>query len=164
VTNGQVNQSTCSITCSSGYILSGQQCLIVSTGQLLTGAVQDSGIVSDTGSSMQLFTSPRAGQNISPAALVVPEQASCASVSELQSAYVFAYGIGITTMPNITQARMCDGVIRAELAKMVANYAMQVHGLQPDQNRVCNFSDIADQSTEMQYYIRLVCQLGIMGV
>lgn len=67
-------------------------------------------------------------------------------------------------MPNVTQARMCDGVTRSELAKMVANYAIQVHGLTPDESRVCLFDDVASISTEMQYYIRLVCQLGIMGV
>lgn len=130
---------------------------------MLTGDVQQTGALSDPETVMQLFT-PSNISTISPAALVVPEQDTCAPSVELQIAYTFAYGIGVTTMPTIAQARTCDEVLRAELAKMVANYAMQIHGLVPDESRVCNFGDMADQSAEMQYYVRLVCQLGIMGV
>jgi len=163
VINGQINQSTCTITCNTGYSLSGQQCLDLGTGVVL-GDVNQTGDLLPQDQIMQLFTLPSGGQAISPSALVVPENVTCAPALELQTAYAFAFGLGITTMPNVSQSRMCDGVIRAELAKMVANYAMQVHSLVPDQNRVCTFADITNQSFEMQYYIRLVCQLGIMGV
>jgi hypothetical protein len=166
VANGTVNSSSCAITCNTWYTLSGQQCLLTGTGDTLTGDLQQTGLLL-TGSDpvvMQLFTPPSGGQAISPSALVVPENVTCAPALELQAAYTFAFGLGITTMPNVSQARMCDGVLRAELAKMVAQYAMQVHGRVPDENRICSFSDIGNQSAEMQYYIRLVCQLGIMGV
>jgi hypothetical protein len=161
VTNGTVNSSTCQITCNTGYTLVGSACLIPSG----TGAVQSGAVVTeDEDSTLELFVSGGNISSLPASALIVPAQTVCAPATELQQAYIFAYGLGVTTMSTLGQARMCDGVIRSELAKMVANYAMQIHGLTPDESRVCTFSDIADQSSEMQYYIRLVCQLGIMGV
>lgn len=98
------------------------------------------------------------------AALVVPQSAQCAWPEELQQAYQFAYGIGITTMPTADQARLCDGVTRAEMAKMMVNYAQTVASLSEDSSRACNFDDIASQPTELQWYIVQACKLGIMGV
>lgn len=67
-------------------------------------------------------------------------------------------------MPDIYRARVCDEVIRMELAKMMTNFAVNVLNRNPDINRVCSFSDMKDQSQEMQQYAILACQLGLMGL
>lgn len=101
---------------------------------------------------------------LSATALVIPQSAQCAGPEELQQAYQFAYGIGITTMPTASQARLCDGVTRAEMAKMMVNYAQSVTTLSEDSSRACNFDDISTQPAELQWYIVQACKLGIMGV
>jgi hypothetical protein len=50
------------------------------------------------------------------------------------------------------------------MAKMMVNFAVRVLGLQPDTTSECSFDDIADESAELQEYIRLSCQLHIMGI
>jgi hypothetical protein len=53
-------------------------------------------------------------------------------------------------MPTAGQARLCDGVTRAEMAKMMVNYAQTVGDLLPDSLRACDFDDIASQPVELQ--------------
>lgn len=79
-----------------------------------------------------------------------------------QTVYQYAKSIGITTQNTIAAARMCDGLLRMELAKMMSNFAIQVLGSTPDVTRTCVFDDMKDQSKEMQEYATLACQLGIM--
>jgi hypothetical protein len=50
------------------------------------------------------------------------------------------------------------------MAKMITNFAIRIAGMVPDISRQCNFTDIANQSTEMKLYIKLSCQLGLMGL
>ena len=83
--------------------------------------------------------------------------------AELQSAYQYAYSINITTMPSIDQANMYGTLIRSHMAKMMVNYAKNVLGKTPDTSLSCNFTDIADQSTELRGYIKEACQMGLMG-
>ena len=45
------------------------------------------------------------------------------------------------------------------MAKMMVNYAVKVLGMQANTGAMCEFDDIADQSTEMKLYINLACQL-----
>lgn len=45
------------------------------------------------------------------------------------------------------------------MAKMMVNYAIKVLGKTPNTGATCTFTDLADQSTEMQLYIKLACQL-----
>jgi hypothetical protein len=59
---------------------------------------------------------------------------------------------------------MTWNLIRAHMAKMMVNYAMDVMWLTGDQTKECNFDDIQSQSDEMKSYIKLSCQLGIMWV
>ena len=84
--------------------------------------------------------------------------------TELNNAYQYAYNIGITTMPTIQQANITGSLIRAHMAKMMVNYAIKVLGRTVDTWATCNFTDIVDQTPEMKTYIKLACQLGIMGV
>lgn len=50
------------------------------------------------------------------------------------------------------------------MAKMMVNYAIKILHLQPDTSHTCTFSDIATVEPEIQAYITLACQLGLMGV
>lgn len=70
--------------------------------------------------------------------------------TELQAAYDYAHSINITTMPSIDSANMNGSLIRAHMAKMMVNYAKEILGLTPDTSLSCGFSDIADQSAELQ--------------
>lgn len=87
---------------------------------------------------------------------------TCAPAEELFAAYTFAFDKSITTMKNIADARMCDGVSRIELSKMITNYAINVLKKSPNTNIVCSFDDVSGQSEEMQWYTQKICQLGIM--
>ena len=83
---------------------------------------------------------------------------------ELQGAYDYAYGIGITTQSSIDSANMYGNLQRSHMAKMLVNYAKEVLGKTPDTSVEVNFSDIADQNAELQSYIKEAAQLGIMGL
>jgi hypothetical protein len=50
------------------------------------------------------------------------------------------------------------------MAKMMVNYATEVMGLTPDTSKTCEFTDVANQTEELQGYITEACQLGLMGV
>lgn len=50
------------------------------------------------------------------------------------------------------------------MAKMISNFAVRVAGRTPDTNRECDFADIGNESTELKFYIKLSCQLGLMGL
>jgi len=41
---------------------------------------------------------------------------------------------------------------------------MNVFGRKPDETKTCEFKDISKEIPELKYYIKLSCQLGIMGV
>lgn len=84
--------------------------------------------------------------------------------SELQSAYDYAYSISITTQSPIDSANMYGSLIRSHMAKMMVNYAEGVLGKTPDDTLACEFSDVADESSELKGYILEACQLGLMGV
>lgn len=83
--------------------------------------------------------------------------------SELQTAYNYAYSIGITTQGSIDSANMFGSLIRSHMAKMMVNYAKNILGIQPDTSLSCTFTDIANQSTELKGYIKEACQMGLMG-
>ena len=61
---------------------------------------------------------------------------------ELQDAYDWAYGKGVTTMSPIDNANMYGAITRAEMAKMLSVYAKEVLGNTPDTSKACTFSDI----------------------
>ena len=66
-------------------------------------------------------------------------------------------------MPTIQQANMDGKIIRAHFAKMMSEFAMRVLNKKPDTTLICAFDDTSDQSTEMKFYIKTACQLGLMG-
>lgn len=82
--------------------------------------------------------------------------------TELNTAYLYAYNIGITTIKNINQANMTGTLIRKHLAKMISNFAVTQLGQKPNTGMLCNFTDMADETIEMKFYSKLACQLGLM--
>lgn len=82
---------------------------------------------------------------------------------EMNEAYLRAYANGITTMSTIQKANMTGKLIRSHMAKMISNFAITIAWLTPDTSLDCTFNDIGNQSSEMKFYIKLSCQLGLMG-
>jgi hypothetical protein len=77
----------------------------------------------------------------------------------MTDAYIRAYNLGITTVSSIQQAALDKPIIRKELAKMISEYAIKVVGIKPDNSKKCDFSDVAKESEEMRYYMKLSCKL-----
>lgn len=84
--------------------------------------------------------------------------------TELVQWYVFARDIWITTIDSIDDAMIFNNLRRDEAAKMISTYAMEILGMEPNLDRECNFVDMKSSSQEMQWFAKLACQLGIMGL
>ncbi|MBR7037054.1 S-layer homology domain-containing protein [bacterium] len=89
---------------------------------------------------------------------------------ELEDAYSWAYKKGITTMGNgeptedsLNKANMYGAITRAEMAKMLSVYAMEVLGETPDESASCTFVDIDSVKGDLHDFIIKSCQLGLMG-
>ena len=91
---------------------------------------------------------------------------SATTSDELSLAYAYAYKNGLTTMNTMAAARMEDKITRAELAKIVSQYAITVLGKTPDTTRDCSaFSkSIAKYTNDLHEYMITACQLEIMGI
>jgi hypothetical protein len=50
------------------------------------------------------------------------------------------------------------------MAKMISNFAISLGGLVPNTGKNCTFEDISNQTSELRFYIKLSCQLGLMGL
>lgn len=83
---------------------------------------------------------------------------------EFVAAYTYAYKIGITTQTSIDKADMYGTLLRSHMAKMMVAYVKWVLGKTPDNSLSCDFTDISGQNTELQWYIKQACQLGLMGI
>jgi hypothetical protein len=83
--------------------------------------------------------------------------------AELNGAYTFAFINGITTIKDCTQANLTGTLQRSHLAKMISQFAVKVINMKPDMTKSCSFSDIWNETKEIQLYIRTACQLGLMG-
>ena len=110
------------------------------------------------------------GGGVTPATPVQPITTSVTTgitqttqLSETMSAYLFAFKNHITTQTTIEKADMNWSLIRAHLAKMMSNYAINVLGKKPNTALKCSFKDTDDASKEMQSYIKTACQLWLMG-
>ncbi|MDR2541333.1 MAG: hypothetical protein LBD11_06310, partial [Candidatus Peribacteria bacterium] len=51
-----------------------------------------------------------------------------------QDAYNYAYDQGVTTVSSIDNAGLYRDINRAEAAKMMSNWAVNVKGLEPDES------------------------------
>ena len=81
--------------------------------------------------------------------------------TEFNNAYQFAFNNKITTMPSIEEANMNWEIIRAEIAKMLANWVKSL-GRTPDASKSCSFKDISWVQWDLNTAIIEACQLGIM--
>jgi hypothetical protein len=92
--------------------------------------------------------------------------ASLSGENEYLTAYEWAYKYGITTMPTYESARISDPLTREEMAKMMSVYAMTFLQRTPDLTKdACEqFEDLSLTTAEMQKYLVLSCQLGLMGM
>jgi len=81
---------------------------------------------------------------------------------ELNQAYTFACNMWITTMPTIDTADMMWPLLRKHLAKMISEFSMGVLWNSPEMTKRCEFSDMDNESQEMQYYAKTSCQLYLM--
>ena len=84
---------------------------------------------------------------------------------EFNNAYVFAYRNWITTMDNISKGNMNWPLTRIAMAKMLANYAVNVLGKKPDIAKIPHFWDV-DKKLDGDYnnWVTLAYQLWIMWV
>ena len=84
--------------------------------------------------------------------------------TEINTAYLYAHNLGIVSSPTVLWADIEGKLIRSHMAKMMVNYAVKVMWLTPDTTKTCSFDDIGSQTPELQSYIKLSCQLGLMWI
>ncbi len=80
---------------------------------------------------------------------------------EFQKAYDFAYKNEITTMDSIDKANMNGYITRAEMAKMITNYAKNILWKTPDTTKSCLFLN-SNVSADLVQYMTESCQLWLM--
>ena len=65
-------------------------------------------------------------------------------------------------MPTIEQANLNGKITRDQMAKMITEFAVKVLNKTPNVKSSCSFADTTKESTEMKFYIKTACQLGLM--
>ncbi len=85
-------------------------------------------------------------------------------LSEQTQAYERAYKHGITTISGEDNARLTEAITRAELAKMMAVYAMNMLGRAPVLTWTASYSDVGSELGDLEGFIQLAYQLQIMGI
>ena len=66
-------------------------------------------------------------------------------------------------MSPIDNANMNGDITRAEMAKMLSVYAVEMLGMEPNEAANCSFADIDSVKGDLHDYIIKSCQLGLMG-
>ena len=85
--------------------------------------------------------------------------------SEWNNAYLFARSVGITTMPTLQAAMMEKDLTRAELAKILSVFAQKFLDKKVVENKQgCEFADKAEAVGDLANYMKLSCELEIMGL
>lgn len=99
-------------------------------------------------------------------ATMMPTYANAASYdAELTEAYAYAKNKWITTMTSIDNADMYGNLTRVAMAKMVANYVLDLGLQELDTDKECNFPDVSASLDEAyDNGVTKACQLGLMGV
>ena len=85
---------------------------------------------------------------------------------EINEAYQYARYYDITTIDSIKDAWMSDWLNRIAMAKMLANYAINVLDKDDfDTSEDCTFEDVSEELDEQfDYWVTKACQLWIMWV
>jgi hypothetical protein len=85
--------------------------------------------------------------------------------SEWNNAFLFARSMGMTTMPTLQAAMMEKNLTRAELAKILSVFAQKFLDKKVVENKVgCEFADKAEAAGDLANYMKLSCELEIMGL
>ena len=82
--------------------------------------------------------------------------------SELISAYNWSYSKKITTMQNFYKANMNSPITRAELAKMMVWFSVNILNKEEPTEFKCKFSDISNIDPNLEITILQSCDLWIM--
>lgn len=83
---------------------------------------------------------------------------------ELAEAYERAYGLGITTMSGMENAKLGEFITRAELAKMMSVYATKVLGRDRVITGVANYPDMKKVPGDLPEFVQKAYQMQIMGI
>ena len=99
-------------------------------------------------------------------ATLLPTYAFASTYSdELTEAYEYAYANEITTMESIDDANMYGSLTRIAMAKMMANFSIDVLWNEADTDMECNFPDVSSKlDSDYDMGVTNACQLGLMGV
>ncbi len=99
-------------------------------------------------------------------ATMMPTYANAASYdAELTEAYGYAKNKWITTMASIDDADMYGNLTRVAMAKMVANYVLDLGLQELDTTKECKFPDVSEAlDAAYDNGVTKACQLGLMGV
>ena len=81
---------------------------------------------------------------------------------ELQDAYEWAHSVSVTTKPTIDSANMMWNITRAEMAKMISNYAKNILNKTTDVSAKCEFNDTLSVKWDLATAIIDACQLWLM--
>ncbi len=81
---------------------------------------------------------------------------------EEHQSYCFNRAIGSTTMPTFMQARYYDQITRAQLAKIMGEFAKNIMGKLPDKSKQCTFT--GEDPDGLAAYMIQACQLGLMNM
>lgn len=87
--------------------------------------------------------------------------------NEQNQAYLRAFENGITTIADITKARLSDKLTRAELAKMAVQFAIKILHRTPDTTKDCSAflpSIKSYEGRDLYDFMITACQLNIMGI
>ena len=109
----------------------------------------------------------RALVNPQPTAPIATVDVTTPSPSLLKTdkdVYNWAFAHNITTLP-LAQARLQDGILRYEAAKMIVNFVENVMEEGIMHNPLCNIDAYGDNQLfddEMRIYLVKICDLGLM--
>ena len=84
---------------------------------------------------------------------------------EMVKAHQFAYENGITSIANVSYAKMNNNLTRIAMAKMLSQYAINILWKFPDRSKIANFSDVPS-SLDIAYnhWVTSAYQLWIMWI
>lgn len=86
---------------------------------------------------------------------------------EINDAYKYAYAFGITTMGDVVAALPEQGTTRAQLAKMMVQFASNALGKKMDSSRITmcsNYTDVDASLGDLKDFIIAACASKIMGL
>ena len=84
--------------------------------------------------------------------------------SEANDAFLHACNLGMTESTSLKNIDIKEYILRKDVAKIISLFAVKELDMQPDIERTCRFSDIRNESEDLQSYMELSCQLWIMGL